>query len=132
KIYFVDYQSARLGPPGYDLASLLWDPYVNLSDRIREELINYYIEKAKNSGFSALFLNPDENFKEELCLCRIQRHMQALGAYGFLSLKKKKNFLKFIPSAINLLTVDIKDSSLKLSSLEKLINDLKANLNFIV
>ncbi|MCS7164233.1 MAG: sugar phosphate nucleotidyltransferase, partial [Thermodesulfovibrio sp.] len=31
KIYFVDYQSARLGPPGYDLASLLWDPYVNLS-----------------------------------------------------------------------------------------------------
>ncbi|MEN2993747.1 MAG: sugar phosphate nucleotidyltransferase [Thermodesulfovibrio sp.] len=132
KIYFVDYQSARLGPPGYDLASLLWDPYVNLTDRVRKELINYYIEKAKNFCFSALVLNSYENFKEELCLCRIQRHMQALGAYGFLSLKRrKKNFLKFIPSALNLLTVDIKESSLKLSSLEKLVNDLKANLTLL-
>ena len=36
--------------------------------------------------------------------CRLQRHMQALGAYGFLSrVKGKKYFLKHIPEALRLL-----------------------------
>lgn len=130
KVYFVDYQSARLGPPGYDLASLLWDPYVILKDRLRQELINYYIEKALNLNCLALNLKMEENFQEELCLCRIQRHMQALGAYGFLSLKKyKKNFLKFIPSAIKLLYDDIKNCPLELFNLRQLVLKLKNLIN---
>jgi aminoglycoside/choline kinase family phosphotransferase len=36
--------------------------------------------------------------------CRLQRHMQALGAYGFLSVvKEKKYFLKHVPEALRLL-----------------------------
>jgi len=29
QIFVIDFQGARLGPPSYDLASLLFDPYVN-------------------------------------------------------------------------------------------------------
>lgn len=121
KIYFVDYQSARWGPAGYDLASLLWDPYVNLSNEIRHELVNYYILNSSD----ALNLSSSA-FLEELSLCRIQRHMQALGAYGFLSLKKgMRNFLKFIPSALNLLYQDIEECPIELPKLRELVFKLK-------
>jgi NDP-sugar pyrophosphorylase family protein/aminoglycoside/choline kinase family phosphotransferase len=100
----IDYQGARIGPPAYDIASMLWDPYRRLEDAMRQRLLDYYIfvMKTENNGF-----NEDE-FSESLPLCRIQRHMQALGAYGFLSsIKGKKYFLKHIPEGIMLLKEDI-------------------------
>ena len=94
----LDYQSARWGPPAYDVASLLWDPYYRLEEDIRERLLNYYI---KLRGIT-------EEFRETLLLCRLQRHMQALGAYGFLSkIKGKKYFMKHIPEALRLLKEDV-------------------------
>jgi hypothetical protein len=46
----------------------------------------------------------DELFRKSLVPCRLQRHMQALGAYGFLSVVKgKKYFLKHVPEALRLL-----------------------------
>ncbi|MEN2985624.1 MAG: sugar phosphate nucleotidyltransferase [Thermodesulfovibrionaceae bacterium] len=122
KVYFVDYQSARWGPAGYDLASLLWDPYIYLTDKIREKLINFYIENLPTFNFQP------KAFFEELLLCRIQRHMQTLGAYSFLSLKRnKKNFLKFIPSALNLLYEDIKECSTEMCNLKELVLRLKTH-----
>lgn len=126
EVYFVDYQSTRWGPAAYDIASLLWDPYVEINDEIKTELVKYYLEKA--SELSAL-MNPSF-FLEELSLCRIQRHMQALGAYGFLSTKRgKRNFLKFVPSAIKLLYQDIKECLIELPRLEELIFRLKGRLS---
>lgn len=117
KIYFVDYQSARLGPAEYDLASLIWDPYVNLKDTLRKELIDFYTKEVLriNRSFQkSLFL-------QNLNLCRIQRHMQALGAYGFLTNKRgKKSFLKFILSAVKLLLQDLSECSDNLSTLKEL------------
>lgn len=128
KVFFVDYQSARLGPAGYDLASLIWDPYVNITNKLRQELVSFYIDKA-------LSYNPEafhpQAFTEELILCKLQRHMQALGAYGFLSLKKgKKNFLKFIPPALNLLNKDIEECAMELEALRNLIFKLKNLANY--
>ncbi len=120
EVYFVDYQSARWGPGGYDLASLLWDPYVYvfLNDDIRDEILKFYLNKTN--------LNADK-FYEELSLCRIQRHMQALGAYGFLSLKKgKKSFSKFIPNAITLLLQDIEQCKIELPQLKNLVKLLNS------
>ncbi len=122
KIYFLDYQSARLGPPEYDLASLIWDPYVKLSDELRKELVDFYMEKMlkiNDQGFQKpLFL-------QKLSLCKIQRHMQALGAYGFLSNRKgKKNFSRFIPSAIKLLLEDLAECPEELNILKELVNQM--------
>jgi NDP-sugar pyrophosphorylase family protein/aminoglycoside/choline kinase family phosphotransferase len=100
----VDYQGARIGPPAYDLVSFLWDPYSPLNDDMREQLLKYYIEKIKKSG---IFFT-ESNFKEILLPCRLQRHMQALGAYGFLSKIKGKNyFLKYVPEGLRLLKEDV-------------------------
>ncbi|MFO0752646.1 MAG: hypothetical protein U0411_04895 [Thermodesulfovibrionales bacterium] len=94
----IDYQGARLGPPAYDLASMLWDPYYGLGDALRERLVGYYVEQMSTvagEGFST------REFSESLLPCRLQRHMQALGAYGFLSVEKgKKYFLKHVPEAL--------------------------------
>jgi aminoglycoside/choline kinase family phosphotransferase len=86
----------RPGLAEYDLASLLFDPYVALSRTEREELLTAYEEK-RNAALSPV----SEQFREIFHLCGIQRLMQALGAYGFLGLVKgNKTFLSHIPAAI--------------------------------
>ena len=96
----IDFQGARMAPPAYDVASILWDPYYRLDEGIRERLIDYYVDEMRQAsvGFN------DELFRKSLVPCRLQRHMQALGAYGFLSVVKgKKYFLKHVPEALRLL-----------------------------
>jgi NDP-sugar pyrophosphorylase family protein/aminoglycoside/choline kinase family phosphotransferase len=96
----IDFQGARMAPPAYDVASILWDPYHRLDDGVRERLVEYYTGEMKRSsaGFNEAL------FRESLIPCRLQRHMQALGAYGFLSVVKgKKYFLKHVPEALRLL-----------------------------
>jgi aminoglycoside/choline kinase family phosphotransferase len=50
----------------------------------------------------------EKEFRDTLLPCRLQRHMQALGAYSFLSsVKGKKYFLKHIPEGLRLLKEDV-------------------------
>lgn len=105
ELRLIDYQGARLGPPAYDVASMLWDPYYRIEDGIREQLLDYYIVNM-NSRLSGKF--DEVNFHSSLVICRLQRHMQALGAYGFLSLVKGKSyFQKYMPEGVGLLKEDI-------------------------
>ncbi len=95
----LDYQGARIGPPAYDVVSLLWDPYYRLEDDMRERLLDYYVSKMKY---------PYQQFTQTILPCRLQRHMQALGAYGYLSkIKGKKYFLKYVPEGLRLLKEDV-------------------------
>ena len=173
----LDYQSARWGPPAYDVASLLWDPYSRLEDHVRERLLDYYVEKIKKAytnkiGSANIFTDKMENattppstslakdppypplakappsppllkggkggllnnkgiffdetqFRTSLLCCRLQRHMQALGAYGFLSkMKGKKYFMKHIPEALRLLKEDVSLSRNEYPELYNLVMDL--------
>ncbi len=145
----LDYQGARIGPPAYDLASILWDPYYRLEDNLRERLLNYYINEVskiysrkhlmkKNppptpllkGGKGGLLDNRDilfneTDFKLTLLPCRLQRHMQALGAYGFLStVKGKKYFLKHVPEGLRLLKEDISFSKDEYPELYELVMGL--------
>src|SRR2546430_7550404 len=87
--YLIDFQGMRPGLAQYDLASLLYDPYVDLDQAERDELLEHYCSE-----------QPDTDFLETLRLCAMQRLMQALGAYGFLGLVKEyKHFLQYIPKA---------------------------------
>lgn len=119
----IDYQGARIGPPAYDVASILWDPYYRLDDNIRKRLLEYYINKIRlsNAQFSKI------DFIESLKICRIQRHMQALGAYGFLSsVKGKKYFLKHIPEGVRLLKEESGFLKTKYPLVYKMIMDIAA------
>jgi N-acetylmuramate 1-kinase len=93
--YLIDFQGMRPGLAEYDLASLLYDPYVDLPETERAELTAYYRAQLENG----ITLNGDFDLK--LRLCAMQRLLQALGAYGFLGLAKgHKHFLKHIPAAL--------------------------------
>jgi len=99
-LQIIDYQGARMGPSAYDVASILWDPYYRLQEDMREKLVDYYISKIEDK-FDV------DYFRETLSVCRLQRHMQALGAYGYLSsVKGKKYFLKYVPEGLRLLKED--------------------------
>ena len=41
----LDYQGARIGPPAYDVASLLWDPYYRLEENTERTAFNHYIRE---------------------------------------------------------------------------------------
>lgn len=101
----IDYQGARIGPPAYDVASLLRDPYYRIEESLRERLLNYYIERMKERSGTDF---DERDFRGTLLPCRLQRHMQALGAYGFLSsMKGKKYFLKHAVEGVRLFREDI-------------------------
>jgi len=94
--YLIDFQGMRPGLAQYDLASLLYDPYVDLTREERGELIAYYREQQIKNG-----VDVNGEFDSTLRLCAMQRLMQALGAYGFLGLVKgHKQFLQYIPKAL--------------------------------
>lgn len=100
-IRVIDFQGMRLGNPFYDVASLLFDPYV-------EKLGGEFIDEALGEYLNFL---PDASFpgfaesREMLNFAGVERLLQALGAYGFLSAKKgKTEYVKyFAPAAANLL-----------------------------
>src|SRR5256886_4813519 len=92
----IDFQGMRPGLAEYDLASLLFDPYVELSSAERSELISYYRQKQTGNGQTV-----DRQFENTLQLCGMQRLMQALGAYGFLGLVRgHEHFLRYVPNAV--------------------------------
>lgn len=116
----IDYQGARIGPPAYDIASILWDPYYRIGDAMRARLLEYYIMRM--SEYPSF--DPD-GLLISLLSCRLQRHMQALGAYGFLSMVKgKRYFLKFVPEAIRMLNEEITALKEEYPSLFDLISSL--------
>ena len=93
---FIDFQGMRPGLPQYDLASLLLDPYVQLTEPERGELLAHYLDGLRELGYE-----PASDFAAVLDLCAMQRLMQALGAYGFLGLvKEREHFLTHIPAAM--------------------------------
>ncbi|MGM0403547.1 MAG: sugar phosphate nucleotidyltransferase [Thermodesulfobacteriota bacterium] len=97
--YIIDFQGARLGPIQYDLASLLADPYVDLSRSVRESLLAYAAEAMENRIGRKMM--DHSRFVKGYRYCCISRLMQALGAYGFLSrVKKKPWFEQYIPTAL--------------------------------
>ena len=121
--YFIDYQSARKGALQYDLASLLYDANFILSNELRAELLEYYLDETSkyikiNSG----------QFKSHYYNFVLVRMLQALGAFSFLAHDKGKSyFLKKIPNGLrNIKDILSRDCILKeLPELKKIFeNDL--------
>ncbi len=93
--WLIDFQGMRPGLPQYDIASLLYDPYVTLREEERLVLLGHYKRNARLAGME---IAPD--FDATFYHCALQRLMQALGAYGFLGLQKgRADFLAHIPAA---------------------------------
>lgn len=95
----IDFQGARFGPPQYDLAALLLDPYVALPADLRAELFESYLV-----AFASRTGEDPQRFAALFPAVAAHRLMQALGAYGFLGNRRgKPAFLAHIPAALRLL-----------------------------
>ncbi len=87
KVRIVDFQGARSGSRAYDLASLLKDSYIDIPEKLRGELLAYFAKRSGSKDIERIFLTAG-----------LQRNMQALGAFSYLSgVKKREQFRKFIP-----------------------------------
>jgi len=96
RVFFIDFQSARIGPLQYDLASLLIDPYVRLDDPIKNDLLQYTTRALK------LTAGAKQDFLDCYQYCCLTRNLQFLGAFAFLSqIKLKKKFEPYIPIAVD-------------------------------
>ena len=96
---FIDFQGMRLGPAAYDLASLLYDPYVDLSAKDRTALAAVY-EQAAGCPLP------------ELPLAAVQRLVQALGAFGRLASVGRPEFARHTLRALGNLLAAADDADL--------------------
>lgn len=93
KAWWIDFQGMRRGRQEYDLASLIYDPYMNHSPEERERLMDLWEEVSED--------RPAEQVFRE---CAAQRLMQALGAYANILRKRKDEWYRpHIPVAAGLL-----------------------------
>ena len=94
--FFLDYQGGRKGALQYDVASLLYDAKADLPPKLRQQLLDYYLDKL------AAFNDPSrEKFMQHYYAYVYIRIMQALGAYGFRGFYERKvHFLQSVPYAL--------------------------------
>ncbi len=89
RVRIIDFQGARLGPLAYDLASLLIDPYAALDKETQRELLSYYMTAVSS------FITIDRTaFLDGYYYIALQRNLQILGAFAFLSRQKRKVFFR--------------------------------------
>jgi N-acetylmuramate 1-kinase len=117
----LDWQAARLGPLSYDLASILIDPYVSLSDKEKRHLYLQYLSLMK--GHKPAWIEPFETYFPYLA---IQRNLQILGSFSFLSkIQGKTYFADYIaPALISLCRLLDELSDPGLSYLKDLVHSL--------
>lgn len=112
EVCLIDFQGLRPGLAQYDLASLLLDPYVTLSEAEREELLAHYL-----SGLLGPGRHEAPGWRALYDLCAMQRLMQALGAYGKLGhADGRSHFLDHIPAAL----ASLREVMERISATEKL------------
>ncbi|TAG08134.1 MAG: hypothetical protein EAZ42_11780 [Verrucomicrobia bacterium] len=95
QVYWIDFQGMRRGRQEYDLASLIFDPYLNHSAEERAALLDLWEEMTDERPVTSLFHE-----------CAAQRLMQALGAFGNIVKNRGDDWYRqHIPVAAELLGV---------------------------
>jgi N-acetylmuramate 1-kinase len=95
RLYLIDFQDARLGPDTYDLASLLRDSYVDLTDLEVDDLIAYFLALKKTSPPQAA------EFRRRFDLMALQRNLKALGTFGYQTTTRGNTvYIQYIPRTL--------------------------------
>jgi N-acetylmuramate 1-kinase len=106
KIYWIDFQDARMGPHSYDVVSLVRDSYVQITWKTRKYLFSHYLENmniARERNKIKTISQTDFNL--ELLLMGLQRNIKAIGSFGYLATKKgKSSYLQYIKHTLETLS----------------------------
>jgi aminoglycoside/choline kinase family phosphotransferase len=91
RLYWIDFQDARMGPATYDLASLLRDAYVDVPEELQEGLKERFRQTAAPG-------EPREVFRRRFDLMCVQRNLKALGTFGYMAtVRQNPVYLPYIP-----------------------------------
>ncbi|HEX9187193.1 MAG TPA: phosphotransferase [Vicinamibacteria bacterium] len=94
RLYWIDFQDARMGPTTYDLASLLRDAYVDVPEDLQEELKERFRQRATPD-------EPREVFRRRFDLMCVQRNLKALGTFGYMAtVRQNPVYLPYIPRTL--------------------------------
>jgi aminoglycoside/choline kinase family phosphotransferase len=93
-LHWIDFQDARMGPATYDLASLLRDSYVDLSEE-------FVADQAEGFRQRALPSEARETFLRRFELVSVQRNLKALGTFGYMAAVRGSDvYLPYIPRTL--------------------------------
>jgi hypothetical protein len=94
RLFWIDFQDARMGPATYDLASLLRDSYVELSEGLVAECAEGFRQRTLPGEAQDVFLRRFE-------LTCVQRNLKALGTFGHVaSVRGSPVYLPYIPATL--------------------------------
>jgi N-acetylmuramate 1-kinase len=94
RLFWIDFQDARMGPTTYDLASLLRDAYVDVPEELQEELKERFRQTATPD-------EPREVFRRRFDLMCVQRNLKALGTFGYMAtVRQNPVYLPYIPRTL--------------------------------
>ncbi|MGK7345692.1 MAG: aminoglycoside phosphotransferase family protein [Candidatus Nitrospinota bacterium M3_3B_026] len=121
RLVWIDYQDARMGRRLYDLASLLYDPYVELGREARGALADYYYRKLSDKDAAPWGRG---EFSLLLDFSAAQRIYKALGTYGYQSsVMGSRVYEEYIPRASRTL-MEILETVPALAPLHRLLRGL--------
>jgi aminoglycoside/choline kinase family phosphotransferase len=93
QLYMIDFQDARMGPDTYDLASLLRDSYVDITDVELDSFIAYFL--AVKGIADAV------SFRRRFDLMALQRNLKALGTFGYQAAARRNPiYIQYIPRTL--------------------------------
>ncbi len=98
-LYIIDFQDARMGPDTYDLASLLRDSYVDLSEERVDALIRGYL---KLGGAAQATPDAFSEYRRRFDLMSVQRNLKALGTFGHQTTSRNNPvYIQYIPRTLS-------------------------------
>ena len=96
-VYLIDIQDSRLGPFTYDIASLVIDPYIELDEKLYEEIIGSYYD-----GIKDVISCSYDKYLKYYGICFIQRGIKILGTFAYQKTEKgNSGYLKHIPDSVH-------------------------------
>jgi len=124
RLRVLDFQGGRLGPLGYDLASLLIDPYVALKKDIRNKLFDKYLADLDAYNISTELITDSYQW------LALQRNLQIIGAFASLGNEKGKPFfLKYLyPATVTLVELLDEPYGSRLPLLKAMAADLPGKI----
>ena len=98
KLTVIDFQDARMGPCQYDLVSLLKDSYIILEESIREELLEFYLNRMEQNGKKIL----RDPFYKIFDWMSVQRNLKAIGTFAYqYKILGNDRYLQYIDPTLN-------------------------------
>jgi N-acetylmuramate 1-kinase len=94
RLYWIDFQDARMGPATYDLASLLRDSYVDLDEGFVAERLEDFRQVATPG-------DAREVIRRRFELTSVQRNLKALGTFGYMAtVRANEVYLPYVPRTL--------------------------------